>query len=138
MSATTPRRAGMSAHSPSKTTPRRVLGDLPPKSLNTSSKQAGALEASEAMRAQSPLKQVTTLSPQRRMGKENATGMNAFSQGRKRSIYEVDEAENVEIAQSMFGARDKVILGAPVGLTAAAMQNHMVPCTCSLTRHSRH
>jgi len=89
------------------------------------------------LRAQSPLKQVTTLSPQLRVDKENITSMNAYPQGRKRSIYEVDEAENVEIAKAMFGARDKVISGAPVGLTAAAVQTHTVLLISRSTRPSR-
>jgi hypothetical protein len=116
----------MAPRSPSKTTPRRVLGDLPPNALKTPSKLTGALDAAEGLRAQSPLKQVTTLSPHLRMGKENLASMNAYPQGRKRSIHEVDDAENVEIAKAMFGARDTTMTGARVGLTAAAVQTHTV------------
>ncbi|KAF2676105.1 hypothetical protein K458DRAFT_447656 [Lentithecium fluviatile CBS 122367] len=114
------------APSPSKTTHRRVLGDVTPKAINTPSKQTSAiaLEPSEATRAQSPLKQVTTLSPQLHVGKENMASVGAHPQGRKRSIYEVDDAENVELAKAMFGVRDQRTLGARLGLTAAAVQSH--------------
>ena len=63
--------------------------------------------------------------------------MNAYPQGRKRSIYEVDDAENVEIAKAMFGARDQAVMGGREALTAEAMQKHMVALTLSSTRRSR-
>lgn len=103
-----------------------MLGDLAPKALNTPSKQSYALDAPEVMRAQSPLKQVTTLSPQIRIDKENMNSMSAFAQGRKRSIYEVDDAENVEMPKAIFGARDQLELGPRADLTAAAMQSYAV------------
>jgi hypothetical protein len=114
------------AHSPSKTTPRRVLGDLAPKALNTPSKQAYAPDPSEVMRAQSPLKHVTTLSPQLFGGKENPAGVGAYPHGRKRTIYEVDDAENVEDAKAVFGARDPAMFKPRGGLTAAAVRRHTV------------
>jgi hypothetical protein len=116
----------LAAHSPSKMTPRRVLGDLAPKALNTPSKRPVALDASEAIRAQSQLKQVTPLSPQPSVNKENLSSAGAYPQGRKRSIYEVDEVETVDNAKAMFGARDAPMFKARGGLTAEAVQRHLV------------
>lgn len=114
------------SHNPSKTTPRRVLGDLPPKALNTPSKQTHALDSSEAMRAHSPLKHVTTLSAPLLGGKENLISSGASLHGRKRTIYEVDDAENVECAPALLAGREPAFMGVKVDLTAAAMRRHMV------------
>ena len=124
-------------HSPSKTPSRRVLGDLTPKALNTPSKQTKNLDVSEAMRAQSPLKQVATLSPQVLTNKENFTGAATFTKGRKRSIYEVEGAENVGSAKSVFRGRDTGIVPTEDRLMAAAALNHTVHCVRSTTRQSR-
>ncbi|KAF2656179.1 hypothetical protein K491DRAFT_778158 [Lophiostoma macrostomum CBS 122681] len=120
MSAATPHATSMSAHKGLSNSPRRVLGDLAPRSLNTPSKQNQALEA---LRAQSPLKQVQTLSPHVLVDKENMAHAVAPKAGRKRSINEVDGAENVDRGSSMFTRRDDGGLwrtGAP--LQAATLQ----------------
>ncbi|KAF2738798.1 hypothetical protein EJ04DRAFT_573622 [Polyplosphaeria fusca] len=116
--ATTPRKAKMSAHSsPSRSPSRRVLGDLPTKPVNTPSKQTHRLESSEAMKSYSPIKQVSTLSPQLLLNKENLLGSDAWRAGRKRSIYEVDDAENIEHAKTAGVGR---VRAAP-GLTRHTM-----------------
>ncbi|KAF2114508.1 hypothetical protein BDV96DRAFT_99821 [Lophiotrema nucula] len=114
MQATTPRRTDMSLpNSPSQSPSRRVLGDLTPKAINTPSKQTNT---PGTMKPQSPLKQVQTLSPQVLVGKENDLAGGAYGTGRKRSIYEVDGAENVEDAKPVFGGR---------GVPVAKMQGPM-------------
>ena len=98
-------------------TPRRVLGDLTPKALNTSSRRA---DPSEGTRAQSPLKQMQTLSPQLFGGKENA--LSGAPHGKKRSIHEVDDAERVENAK----VRAAASANANTALSAAAVRFHTV------------
>ncbi|KAF2875446.1 hypothetical protein BDV95DRAFT_478288, partial [Massariosphaeria phaeospora] len=112
------------AHSPSKTSTRRVLGDLTPKAVNTPSKQTSRLESSDAMRAQSPLKQVATLSPQVFVDKENAASGSAFAKGRKRTIYEVEGIEDEAGAKTGFTGRSGPVLGPGIQITAGALQRH--------------
>ncbi|KAF2001757.1 hypothetical protein P154DRAFT_562468 [Amniculicola lignicola CBS 123094] len=101
MSATTPRRANMApSQNPTKSPSRRVLGDLPPKAINTPSKQASSFDA---MRAQSPLKQVQTMSPHVLVDQENVAVPGALHVGKKRSIYEVEDAENVDDTRVVSG-----------------------------------
>lgn len=87
--------------------------------LNTSSRRA---DASEGTRAQSPLKQMHTLSPQLFGGKENA--LSSAPQGKKRSIHEVDDAERVEDAKIRVAANTN----ANIALSAAAVRIHTVAC----------
>ena len=99
--------------------PRRVLGDLAPKAINTPSKQNQALEAA---RAQSPLKQVQTLSPRILAGKENMTHAVTSKAGRKRSINEVDGAENVDRAGTTTIKREGGFWRTGAPLQAATLQ----------------
>ncbi|KAF1958414.1 hypothetical protein CC80DRAFT_559367 [Byssothecium circinans] len=123
MSATS-RRANMST--PAKTPSRRVLGDIAQKALNTPSKQAGtALNPPAGTRQQSPLKQVSTLSPHVFEDKENAAMDGAHPKGKKRTIYEVDDVETVHGAKAMFGAREHGKSAWKQGLTAAGLERHM-------------
>ncbi|KAL1600485.1 hypothetical protein SLS60_006871 [Paraconiothyrium brasiliense] len=96
------------ANSPSKSTPRRILGDLTPKALNTPSKRA---DLSENTRAQSPLKQMQTLSPQLFGDKENV--LNSALKGRKRSINEVDDAERIDAKVRSNTTSDLPVPGSP-------------------------
>jgi hypothetical protein len=94
----------MSAHnSPTKTPSRRALGELTPRAINTPSKHLQALDPLDATRARSPLKQVQTLSPHVRAGKENVSQPVALKAGRKRTIGEVDGVENAERVGILFG-----------------------------------
>ncbi|KAF2183238.1 hypothetical protein K469DRAFT_711222 [Zopfia rhizophila CBS 207.26] len=111
----------MSTTSPSISPARRVLGDLTPKAINTPSKQYG-FEPSEALKAHSPLKQMQTLSPQMIMNDEN---MPRYGSGRKRSIYEVEGAENVESAGIVFAGHNGSLLGPGVPVTVAALSAQM-------------
>ncbi|KAF2264927.1 hypothetical protein CC78DRAFT_616320 [Lojkania enalia] len=105
-SATTPHTTDMASHgTPAKSPSRRVLGELPPQAINTPSKQTTMHDLAESMRAPSPLKQAATLSPQLLASKENIGSACAWKAGRKRSIYEVDGAENVNNAKAAFGGR---------------------------------
>ncbi|KAH6633567.1 hypothetical protein C7974DRAFT_174377 [Boeremia exigua] len=103
---------------------RRVLGDLIPRAMNTPSK-AKNLESSGLTRAQSPLKQLraTSHTPQIFANKENASSTDAFPQGRKRSIAEVDDAEKVPTAKMVAFERDGP-QDAIAQLTSAAVQRH--------------
>ncbi|KAJ4360721.1 uncharacterized protein N0V89_001288 [Didymosphaeria variabile] len=110
------------ANSPSQGTPRRILGDLTPKALNTPSKRA---DLSENTRAHSPLKQMQTLSPQLFGDKENA--LNSAVKGRKRSINEVDDAERIDAKVRVGGSAS-----GNMGLSAAAMRLHTSNTTSDL------
>ncbi|KAL5445624.1 hypothetical protein PMIN07_008972 [Paraphaeosphaeria minitans] len=110
------------ANSPSKGTPRRVLGDLTPKALNTPSKRA---DPSDNTRAHSPLKQMQTLSPQLFGGKENVSS--SVLKGRKRSINEVDDAERMDAKVKVGGSTT-----AHLGLSAAAMRLYTSNTTIDL------
>jgi hypothetical protein len=105
---------------------RRVLGDLPPQAMNTPSK-AKNMESSELTRAQSPLKPLQA-TPRAFANKENATSIDAFSHGRKRSIADVDDAESVPAAKMVAFERDtpQEQEDAITQLTAAAVQRHTV------------
>lgn len=106
------------------TTPRRVLGDLTPRALNTPSKRADLFETA---RATSPLKQVHAPSPQVFTDKENAP---VAPKGRKRSIAEVEDAERVDDAKirvSAVAADNRV-------LSTAAMSLHTVALSRSTRR----
>lgn len=115
------------AESPSKGTPRRVLGELTPKALNTPSRRA---DPSDNARAHSPLKQMQTLSPQLFRDKENASS--TAPKSRKRSINEVDDAERIDakvrVRESTMGH---------MGLGAAELHLYTVACDSSLTCWSR-
>ncbi|KAH7136018.1 hypothetical protein B0J11DRAFT_177002 [Dendryphion nanum] len=108
MSATTPRRIGIpsTSNTPSKSSTRRVLGDLTPKAINSPSKQRLAFEQAESARAHSPLKQMQTMSPHMLKNKENSSRTGSSQAGRKRSIHEVEDVENVGNATRPYGARD--------------------------------
>jgi hypothetical protein len=109
----------MSTHKSLSGSPRRVLGDLAPKAMNTPSKQSQALDAA---RAHSPLKQVQTLSPHMLVDKENMTHVVGAKAGRKRSINEVDGAENVDRAGNTFTRRDGGFWRTGAPLQAATLQ----------------
>ncbi|KAF1924569.1 uncharacterized protein M421DRAFT_424706 [Didymella exigua CBS 183.55] len=111
-------------HSRPGTPSRRVLGDLPPKAMNSPSKPKH-LE-SELARAQSPLKQLQATAPTARAlaGKENVIRTDAFPHGRKRSITEVDDAEKVPTAKMVAFERDTPQHDAIAQLTTAAVQRH--------------
>lgn len=113
-------------HSLPGTPSRRVLGELPPQAMNTPSK-AKNMESSELTRAQSPLKQPRA-TPRAFANKENATSIDAFSHGRKRSIADVDDAESVPAAKMVAFERDtpQEQEDAITQLTAAAVQRHTV------------
>lgn len=115
------------ANSPSKGTPRRALGELTPKALNTPSKRADLFDNT---RAHSPLKQMQTLSPQLFGDKENPS-ITAFK-GRKRSINEVDDAERIDAKVRVAGSAL-----ANTALSAAAMRLYTVACISSPTRRLR-
>ncbi|KAF3006595.1 hypothetical protein E8E13_007128 [Curvularia kusanoi] len=104
---------------------RRVLGDLPPRAMNTPSKTK-SLESSELTRAQSPLKQLQgkVHTPRTFAGKENVTSTDAFPHGRKRSIADVDDAESVPAAKMVAFEHDTPQQDAITQLTAAAVQRH--------------
>ncbi|KAF2712921.1 hypothetical protein K504DRAFT_497757 [Pleomassaria siparia CBS 279.74] len=120
MSATASQRANMStSNTPSNPSPRRVLGDLTPKAINTPTKQA---YAHDPLRPHSPLKQVQTLSPQLFKGLENMPPVGVFNTGRKRSIYEVDGVDVADNAGRMSG--NSIKRGTPI--TAAALREHTV------------
>jgi hypothetical protein len=139
MNANTPRKTNMSSlNTPSKTTPRRVLGDIGPNAINTSLTHGTAPHPSEATRAQSPLKQIPALPPQLFLGKENAVREAAYPQGKKRSIHEVDGVEMAESVKAMFGAREPAQSPWKAGLTAAGLQRHTVLYSSNSTRLSRH
>ena len=91
--------------SPSNSTPRRVLGDLTPRALNTTPKQSTAREALEAVRVRSPLKQVQTVSPRIFIDQENASSIGALNAGKKGSISEVDGVENADRLEKMHVGR---------------------------------
>lgn len=114
-------------HSVPGTPSRRVLGDLTPQAMNTTSK-AKHLESSELTRAQSPLKQLqaSARTPRAFADKENATNLDAFPHGRKRSIADVDDAENVPAAKMVAFERDIPQQDAITQLTTAAVQHHTV------------
>ena len=115
----------------SKSPSRRVLGDLTPRAMNTPAKHAYALDHS---RPHSPLKHVQTLSPQLFKGAENMPPIGMFKTSRKRSIYEVDGAENVESAGRPY--REALLArGTPV--TAAALREYTVNPHHCLTRPPR-
>jgi hypothetical protein len=114
-----------------------VLGDLPAKPMNTPSKQTNNREQSEAMKSYSPIKQMPTLSPQLLTNKENAVGADAWKAGRKRSIYEVDDTEQVECVKAMFVARDEVAIDAGRPAVDVVMKEHTVCASCCTTRLSR-
>jgi hypothetical protein len=111
-------------HSLPGTPSRRVLGELPPQAMNTPSK-ARNMESSEPARAQSPRKQLQA-TPRAFANKENATSIDAFSHGRKRSIADVDDAESVPAAKMVAFERDTPQEDAITQLTAAAVQRHTV------------
>ncbi|KAJ4304668.1 hypothetical protein N0V90_000195 [Kalmusia sp. IMI 367209] len=90
--------------------PRRILGELSPRALNSPSKR---VDPSEGARAHSPLKQMQTLTPQLFGEKENAP------KGRKRSIHEVEDAERVDDAKIRVGGT-----AGNIGLSAAAVRLH--------------
>ena len=103
---------------------RRVLGELPPQAMNTPSK-AKIMESSELTRAQSPLKQLQA-TPRAFANKENATSIDAFTHGRKRSIADVDDPESVPAAKMVASERDTPQEDAMIQLTTAAVQRHTV------------
>ncbi|KAF2850161.1 hypothetical protein T440DRAFT_490050 [Plenodomus tracheiphilus IPT5] len=110
------------SYSPSKTPSRRVLGDLTPKAINTPSSQSTGWDPSQAARAQSPLKHITSQGPSTFVDKENLANLHAYSQGKKRGIDEVDSAEiadNIKIARG----RGDSLMG-PTRLTTDAMHMH--------------
>ncbi|PVH93204.1 hypothetical protein DM02DRAFT_676995 [Periconia macrospinosa] len=112
------------SHSPSKGTPRRVLGDVAPKALNTPSIQGNAPRPSEGTTTtSSPLKQVSSLLPNASVDKENLTHPSPFLQTKKRTIYEVEDAENAGNAKAMFGAREPK-MGWKNALTATGLERH--------------
>jgi hypothetical protein len=111
--------------SPSKTPSRRVLGDLTPRAINTPSSLP-----SDVARAQSPLKHVTTHTPTAVVEKENM----AISQGKKRSIDEVDSAETPEHLKMLARACDESLFNSGMRLTTDAMQKHTVAYNPSATR----
>ncbi|KAF1971328.1 hypothetical protein BU23DRAFT_471498 [Bimuria novae-zelandiae CBS 107.79] len=102
-------------NNPSKGTPRRALGDLTPRALNTPSRRADPFDGT---RAQSPLKQMQTLSPQLFGGKENAIAN--IPKGTKRNICEVDDVERVEDAKIRAAESNAV----KIGLSAATVRLH--------------
>lgn len=106
---------------------RRVLGDLTPQAMNTPSK-AKSLESSELTRAQSPLKQLqaSVRTPRAFADKENATSIDAFPHGRKRSIADVDDVENVPTTKMVAFERETPQQDATTQLTTAAVQRHTV------------
>lgn len=125
MSATTPHRPTMAAyHTPSQTPSRRVLGNITPKALNTPQTQTKAYEASQASRAESPLKHVTPNTPTHFVDKENLTTPNATVKSKKRGIEEVDGAETVGSAKMLAHARDDSPSNTGARLTADAIQKH--------------
>ncbi|KAF2628110.1 hypothetical protein BU25DRAFT_410228 [Macroventuria anomochaeta] len=112
-------------HSLPGTPSRRVLGNLTPRAMNTSSKTK-SLESSELTRAQSILKQLQAVAHTPRVftDKENVTGIDAFPHGRKRSIAEVDDAEKVPTAKMVAFERDTPQQDSKAQLTTAAVQRH--------------
>ncbi|CAI6333099.1 unnamed protein product [Periconia digitata] len=111
------------SHSPSKATPRRVLGDVTPKALNSPSKQRHAPLPSGVAPAKGPLTQASTLLPNASLNKENLKFPVPHSPSKKRSIYEVEDAENAGNAKAMFGARDPK-MGWKAALTATELEKH--------------
>ncbi|KAH9861220.1 hypothetical protein IAQ61_010957 [Plenodomus lingam] len=125
MSATTPHRASMAtSYSPSITPSRRVLGDLTPKAINTPSSQPAGLGPPQVTRAQSPLKQVTSQSPANSADKENHGHSQAYTQGKKRSIDEVDSAETVDNLKMLARGRGDSLVDPVTRLTTDAMHVH--------------
>jgi hypothetical protein len=96
--------------SPTKSTSRRVLGDISPRTINTPSKQTPNKHGAAVFhdfRARSPLKQVQTHSHFSTDDKENASIAN-FNASRKRSIDEMHGADHKSVARigSLFATRD--------------------------------
>lgn len=136
MSATTPHRPTMAAyHTPSQTPSRRVLRNITPKALNTPQTQTKAYEASQAPRAESPLKHVTPNTPVHFVDKENLTTPNATVRSKKRGIEEVEGAETIGSAKMLAHARDDSPSNTGVRLTADAIQKHTVGTPCSVPLH---
>ncbi|EUC31946.1 hypothetical protein COCCADRAFT_99952 [Bipolaris zeicola 26-R-13] len=111
-------------HTPSQTPSRRVLGNITPKALNTPQTQTKAYEASQAPRAESPLKHVTPNTPVHFVDKENLTTPNATVRSKKRGIEEVEGAETIGSAKMLAHARDDSPSNTGVRLTADAIQKH--------------
>jgi len=128
MSTTTPHRAlpMATSYSPSQTTPRRVLGHLPPKAINTPSSQSASLESSQVARAQSPWKQPTTQASTALRDKENLASSYEHSKGKKRGIEEVDSAEVADHLKTLARRRGDSLMGPAVRLTTDAMHVHTV------------
>jgi hypothetical protein len=115
----------MTAHHAShQTSPRRALGDLTPRAINSP-----ILESSEAIRPRSPLKKVTSHIPSVFADKENLAGAAALSQGKKRGIDEVEDAEKAGSGKMLAHARDASMWESGMQLTAAAVQRHTVCCS---------
>jgi hypothetical protein len=114
-------------HSVPGTPSRRALGDLTSKAMNTPSRSKH-VDSSEVSRARSPLKQIqaTTHVSRDFADKENVASIDAFPQGRKRSIAEVDDAEKVPAAKMVAFERDAPATDAIAQLTTAAVQRHTV------------
>jgi hypothetical protein len=116
-------------YSPFKTSTRRVLGDMTPNSLNSPSQQTKNAEPSEGVRARSPLKKATSHIPSVFADKENLDAPAVYSQGRKRGIEEVDEAEDMDHAKMLARGRDEPMPSTETRLTTAAIQRHTVRCS---------
>lgn len=86
------------------------------------------MDSSEVTRAQSPLKQLQATAHVTRIfaEKENITNVDAFPQGKKRSIAEVDDVEKVPTTKMVAFERDRPQQDAIAQLTAAAVQRHTV------------
>lgn len=124
-------------HSPSKGTPRRVLGDVAPKAINTPSKQGNAPRPSETTTTTNPLKPIANLLPIPSADKENLTHPASYLQTKKRTIYEVEDAENAGNAKAIFGAREPKT-GWKNALTATGLERHTVPFPAHVTRRPIH
>lgn len=127
MSATTPYRPNMTTHySPSKTSSRRALGDMTPKSLNSPSQQTKNAEPSEGVQARSPLKKVTSYIPSVFADKENLEAPTLYLVSKKRGIEEVDDAEDMPNTKMVALGRDEPMLSTETRLTTAAIKKHTV------------
>lgn len=125
-------------HTPIKSPARRVLGSLTPKAINTPPKHRDAVERAGDVIHHSPLKQVHTISQHSHADAENIPPTTMLQASRKRSIHEVDDAENLEKAQKRQVERD-VGLRDPVcmHITASGLDEHTVYPSCyTWTRHS--
>jgi hypothetical protein len=116
-------------YNPSKTSTRRVLGDMTSNSLNSPSQQTKNAEPSEGVRARSPLKKVNSHIPSVFADKENLDAPAVYPQGKKRGIEEVDDAEDMEHAKMLARGRDEPMPTTETRLTTAAIQRHTVRCS---------